>query len=406
MKSLIKLFIIAATPFFIYSCSSKSVKEVDEHNEAGGLGHEENRVWLSAMQIKSVGIEYGKIEMKELTATIRANGVLKVPNNFRASVTTLYGGVIQNIYVQVGEDVRKGQVLATVANPQFIKLQEEYLSLGSRITLAEQELQRQKELNEGNAGAGKNLQAATADLNGLNIRRAAVRQELQLMGINSNTLTKDNLVSALAVKSPIDGVVTDLFAKIGSFADASSPVAEVVDNGSLHLDLNVFEKDLPLLKEGQIIHFTLTNNPVSEYDAEIFSIGAAFENESKTIPVHAKVNGKKSGLIDGMNITGIVSLDKALTPAVQNDAVVRDNGRYYIFLVLGKSTMSFKDAEGGEHNNEAGMEFERIEVIPGVSDMGYTAITPVRDLPSNAEIVNKSAFFVNAKLINSGEHEH
>lgn len=49
---------------------------------------------------------------------------------------------------------------------------------------------------------------------------------------------------------------------------------------------------------------------------------------------------------------------------------------------------------------------EKVEVIKGTSDMGYTAITPVGQLAPDAKIVVKGAFFVNAKLTNVGEHEH
>ncbi|PZU13556.1 MAG: efflux RND transporter periplasmic adaptor subunit, partial [Chryseobacterium sp.] len=52
------------------------------------------------------------------------------------------------------------------------------------------------------------------------------------------------------------------------------------------------------------------------------------------------------------------------------------------------------------------MNFEKIEVVKGSTDMGYTAITPVNDIAPDAKIVVKGAFFVNAKLSNSGEHEH
>ena len=85
-----------------------------------------------------------------------------------------------------------------------------------------------------------------------------------------------------------------------------------------------------MLKVGQTIHFTLTNNPTTENDAIVFSIGNAFENDSKTIPVHCNVKGNKTGLIDGMNITGIVSLNNVTTPAVPTDAIVEADGKYYI----------------------------------------------------------------------------
>jgi len=237
------------------------------------------------------------------------------------------------------------------------------------------------------------------------------------MGINPNNVSNANLQSALVVTSPIGGTVSNVFAKIGSYVDVSSPVAEIVDNGSLHLDLNVFEKDLPLLKVGQTIHFTLTNNPNNEYDAVVYSIGTAFESESKTIPVHCNVKGNKAGLIDGMNITGIVSLNNVTTPAVPSDAIVEADGKFYIFIVTNKEPEEHhEESEEGHEHKEAdnGKEaapkkttnFEKIEVAKGVTNMGYTAITFVNEIPANTKIVTKGAFFINAKLLNTGEHEH
>ena len=300
---------------------------------------------------------------------------------------------------------------------EFIQLQEEYLTIGSKITFAEQEVQRQNELNAGNAGALKNLQNATAELNTFRTRKASLQQQIQLMGINPNSVSNSNLKSALVVTSPLNGTISNLFAKIGSYVDVSSPVAEIVDNSSLHLDLQVFEKDLPLLKIGQTIHFTLTNNPTNEYDAKVFSIGSSFENESKTIAVHCTVTGNKIGLIDGMNITGIVSLSNALTPAVPNEAIVNADGKDYIFVVTDKKAEEHHEEESEEHNHESedrkhsneengNINFEKIEVVKGVSNMGYTAITFVQDIPANAQIVIKGAFFVNAKLSNTGGHNH
>jgi len=180
----------------------------------------------------------------------------------------------------------------------------------------------------------------------------------------------------------------------------------------LHLDLNVFEKDLPMLKVGQIIHFRITNNSGEDYNAKVYSIGASFENDSKSIPVHATVQGNKLGLIDGMNITAIVSLNDITTNAVPNDAIVSTDGKDYIFVVTNKQAEEEKPEEGeveketetkGKEQEVKSTNFEKIEVVKGVSNMGYTAITLVKDIPVNTKIVTKGAFFVNAKLTNKGE---
>ena len=404
--------LLMASCLLLISCGNKENNPQEEEQKVTTDELEQTIASLTVEQIKTVGIQYGTIEQKQLTATLKANGALRVPNNNKANVTSLYGGVVKSINVQLGDFVKKGQVIATIANPQFIQLQEEYLSTSSKITFAEQEVARQKELNEGNAGALKNYQSANADLKAMRTRRASLQQQIQLMGINPNSLNNGNLRSALSVTSPINGTVSNVFSKIGSYVDVSSPVAEIVDNSQLHLDLNVFEKNLPMLKVGQIIHFTLTNNAVNEYDSKIYSIGTSFENDSKSIPVHATVTGNKSGLIDGMNITAIVSLNNVTTDAVPNDAIVSADGKDYIFVVTNKQAKEIKPEEG-EVANEAetkGKEkvakntnFEKIEVVKGVSNMGYTAITLVKDIPTNAKIVTKGAFFVNAKLTNKGE---
>ncbi|UAY57440.1 efflux RND transporter periplasmic adaptor subunit [Arachidicoccus terrestris] len=338
--------------------------------------------------MKAVDLQLGRIENKELTATIKANGALRVPNESRGKATPLFSGVIKKLNIQLGSHVKKGQTIATVSNPAFIQLQEEYVSLVSKITLAAQEEARQKALNEGQAGALKNLQNATANLNALRTRQSSLHQQLNLMGINASNLNNATMQSTLVITSPVSGTVSQVYAEIGSYVDPSSPVAEIVNNDALHLDLQIFEKDLPLIKIGQIIHFTLTNNPAKEYDAVVYSIGAAFENDSKTIPVHCRVNGDKTGMIDQMNITGIVSLSKAVTPAVPNSAIVSEGGNDFIFVAIDSPTPT---------KNKA---FRKIQVISGVSELGYTAVTFVQALPKNVQIVTKGAFFVNATLTN------
>ncbi|RYF24491.1 MAG: efflux RND transporter periplasmic adaptor subunit [Flavobacteriales bacterium] len=401
----------------IYSCGNKSQSDVKEGAKTAikaeeEHGHEELSIaTLTAEQIKTVGVQLGDVEQKELTATIKANGMLSVPNNNKANATSLYGGVVKGMNIQIGDYVKKGQTIATITNPQFVQSQEEFLTIASRITFSEQEVQRQKTLNEGNAGAIKNLQNATAELNTLRTRKASLQRQLQMMGINPNAVSNGNMQSIVSITSPISGTVSNVFAKIGSYVDGSSPVIEVVDNSSIHLDLQVFEKDLPQVKVGQTIHFTLTNNPTTEYDATVFSIGSSFENDSKTVAVHCKVNGKKTGLIDGMNITGIVSLSNVTTPAVPNDAIVSAEGKYFVFVVTDKQPEAHEDEAGHEHkeghkDDEKKTNFERIEVLKGVSDMGYTAVTFIKDFPKNAKIVVKGAFFVNAKMSNTGGHEH
>ncbi|MDL1913026.1 MAG: efflux RND transporter periplasmic adaptor subunit [Bergeyella sp.] len=409
---IISIFIVSIT---LIDCGNKENKAVDSSqivkNQEPDTPNEEPKenemvTFLTESQINSVGITFGKIEMKNLASTIKANGYIKVPNNNKANATSLYSGVIKSINVMVGDHVKRGQVIATIVNQDFLKIQEEYLTIGSQITFAEQEYKRQKELYENEAGAKKNLQNSESNLKALRTRRASLQKQIQLMGIDPSSLSNASLRSGLTVLAPINGVVSDLMAQIGSFVNVSSPVAEIVDNSSIHLDLQVYEQDLHKVKVGQKIHFTLTNDPSKEYDAQIFQIGDYFESNTKTIPVHATVIGDKRGLIDGMSATGLISIDSKLTAAVPNSAVASSYGNSYIFVVLDEKTKQANDGgnKGGKQKEKLTF-FEKVQVDKGVSDVGYTAITPVKELPKDAKIVTKGAYFIDAKLINVGEED-
>ena len=329
-----KKFFISAMLFFclaaITACGGKSSSTTE--TVATEEKHEDeqenpNTATLTVEQMKSIGVELGVIEDKELTSSLKANGFLRVPNQNKASVNSIYSGVIKTLLVQPGSKVGKGQTIATISNTSFITMQEEFLSTASKLSLAETEYKRQQDLSAGNATALKTLQTAESEAKTLRAKKSSLQKQLELIGISTATLTADNMQSVISITSPINGTVSNITVNIGSFVEANNPIAEIIDNSQLHLDLFVYEKDLEKLKEGQTIHFTLTNNPGKEYDAKIYAISNTFEENTKAIAIHATVEGNKQGLIDGMSITAIVSLQNAMLDAMPTDAVVNYQGQ-------------------------------------------------------------------------------
>jgi len=416
MKKFLMIAMIFTGSVFFVSCADKSETTTagETKTEEGHTDGNPNIAELTGEQIKSIGIELGTIEQKQLTASVKANGVLKVPNQNKANVNSVYSGVIRSLLVQPGNNVSRGQTIATISNPEFLHAQSEYLSINAKISMAELEVKRQKELNAGNAGALKNLQAAETELRTLRTARSTYAQQIQLMGINPASLQNGKLISVLSIKSPISGIVSNVTVKMGSYVDVTTTVAEIVDNSQLHLDLFIYEKDLPKLKNNQLIHFTVTNNPGKEYDAKIYSLGSSFEGDSKAVSVHAKVQGDKTGLIDGMNVTAVISLEQTTVPAVPNDAIVTVEGQDYIFVLTDAHAEGEHKADGKDsvklnskdEHEEKGMNFERIPVAKGKTDVGYTEITLLKEIPKDAKIVVKGAFFVSAKMTNTEGHAH
>jgi RND family efflux transporter MFP subunit len=412
MKKYFILFISMAAILAFASCGGKAdsgnpTKE-ETHDEASEEHSNETTTTLTNEQIKTIGIELGTVELKELTNSIKANGILTVPNQNKAFVTPLLSGVIKTLDVQPGTFVKQGQAIATIVNPDLIQMQQQLQQVNSQIALAEIEFKRQKELVDGDAAPLKRLQQVQTELATLRTQRSGLQKQLSGLGASQS------FSAYVTVRAAISGTVSKVMVQLGSNVDVSTPIAEIVDNSLLHLDLYVYEKDLAKLKAKQVIHFIVTNNAGKEYDAEIFSIGTAFETNTKTIPVHAKVMGDKTGLIDGMNVTANISLNKATVSAVPTASIVSYQGLDYIFIQSEKHAEA-EHAEGSDSINhaekiqskEAGITFEKISVAKGTTNVGYTEITVLKEIPKAAKVVIKGAFFVLAKMTNTeGEHEH
>lgn len=398
MKKYITL--IFAVSVLLTGCKKES--EVTETKEANAVEkpdeHEDpNVAHFTEEQIKTVGIQMGSIESKELSNTIKVSGMLTVPNQNKAFVTPSYSGIVRSLYVQPGSYVSRGKVIATISNPDLIVMQQQLQQVNGQIRMAELEVTRAQQLYKGNAAPLKKFQQAQTDLATLRSQRSGLQKQLGSIG------AAQGYSSSLAVRAPISGTVSKVIAQIGSNVDMASPIAEIVSNSALHLDIYVYEKDLGKVQPGQTIHFTLTNSPGKEYDAKITSIGTAFEGESKTVPVHAQVVGDRSGLIDGMNVTAVISLDNQTAASVPTEAIVNDKGQDFIFIMQNKDD---KEGDNKKTVEEEGISFEKIPVAKGVTDLGYTQITPLKPIPDNAQIVVKNAFFIMAKLNNKGEEGH
>ncbi|MCJ8498779.1 efflux RND transporter periplasmic adaptor subunit [Chryseobacterium salipaludis] len=405
MKKYITL--IFAVSVLLTGCKKES--QVTENQKASEVEkHEEpNVAHFTDEQIRTVGIQMGSIESKELSNTIKVSGMLTVPNQNKAFVTPSYSGIVRSLYVQPGSYVSKGKVIATISNPDLIVMQQQLQQVNGQIRMAELEVTRAQQLYKGNAAPLKKLQQAQTDLATLRSQRSGLQKQLGSIGATQS------YGSALSVRAPISGTVSKVIAQIGSNVDMASPIAEIVSNSALHLDIYVYEKDLAKVQPGQTIHFTLTTSPGKEYDAKITSIGTAFEGESKTVPVHAQVVGDRTGLIDGMSVTVVISLDNQTAASVPTDAIVNDKGQDFIFIRQNDKNKGDRgnvpdsgEASNNKESEEKEVRFEKIPVAKGVTDLGYTQITPLKPIPDNAKVVVKNAFFILAKMNNKGEEGH
>lgn len=393
IKQSILVFLLC-TSFFI-ACKNENQKSLAENDPKEETGKEAGGLELTTAQMQTVGITIGKIEDRNLSAVVKANGQLAVPPQNKADVSILSGGIITRINVLEGQQVKKGQVLATINNQDLLKIQQDYLGSKNNFAYVKAEYERQKQLQAADAGTGKSFQAAEATYHSEKSRLAAFESQLIQLGVSPARIAKGKFISQFPVLSPISGTVGQISANTGAFVQPGTSIMEVVDNSKIHCDLTVFEKDLMQVKVGQNVSFQLTNQENELINGRINGINKSFENESKGVIVHAVIdNVQKKNLIPGMYVTALINTGNKPMPTLPIDAVIRFEGKEYIFLVTGEE----------KKNNATIFRFEKTAVKTGVAELGYIQVTPLKQLPANARVIIKGAFYLESKA-NGGEEE-
>ena len=270
-----KIFIAFIALGFLISCSSKQNEgvesEVHEEHDNEGV------VTLNEKQQEALNLKLGNFQMRNLTTVVKTNGQLEVPPSGIAEITAIIGGNVKEIKVFQGDKVYKGQVLAILEHPDYITLQEEFSRIANELEYLEKEYNRQKELFENNVGAGKDFQKVKSEFNTAKARFEGLRSRLKLVNISPEKVAEGHITNYVSIFSPIGGYVNEVNINVGRYVDAKDKMFEITDVNTIHADFMIYEKDVHLIKEGQTIHFTVSNRPDEELTARIFAIADIFD---------------------------------------------------------------------------------------------------------------------------------
>jgi cobalt-zinc-cadmium efflux system membrane fusion protein len=377
MKNLIILII--GTIVFA-SCGGEKIQEQGTTQPAI-----ETNVSLTEAQIKSANIELGKIEEREISTTIKLNGKIDVPPQNMISVSMPLGGFLKSTKLLPGMHIKKGEVIATMEDQQYIQLQQEYLMEKSKLAYSENEYRRQKELNVSKASSDKVFQQSEMEFKNQRITLSALSEKLRLIHINPETLSEASLSRSINIYSSIDGFVSKVNVNIGKYVNPSDIIFELINPSDIHLNLKVFEKDLDKLSIGQKLIAFNNNQSDKKYPCEIILVSQDL-SEDRSADVHCHFEAYDKTLLPGMYMNAEVEIMMKNVASINEDAIVSHDGKDYIFLSKSKT------------------EFELVEIKKGNSENNFTEVNALdgKDL-KNSKIVVKGAYSLLMQMKNKSE---
>lgn len=364
----------------------KAEQKEDTHEEEGHF---------SMQQFNSLEMVVDTLAQRNISSYVETNGQLEVPPQNEATVTAIIGANIMSIKVIEGDQVKKGQTLATVSHPELIQIQTDYNSSWNDLQYLEQEYARQKRLYEEEIGSGKTFQKAKSEYQSKKSMVSGLEAQLNLLGISVSQIKAGNIAETVSIKSPIDGFVRLVEVKTGQYVSPQMELFEIVNLEHIHADFMVFEKDIAKVKKGQKIRFSVESTK-TELEALVYSVGKNFEQNPKAIHIHAEIENKVGTLLPGMYVRGKILTGDSVGFALPEGAISTEGGKTFIF-----------SAKKEMDENEEEWAFSPIEVIAGSTNDGWTEIKLLKPLTPNIKFAWNNAYYIMAEM-KKGEagHDH
>ncbi|MBI0400252.1 efflux RND transporter periplasmic adaptor subunit [Cyclobacterium marinum] len=371
-------YMIFALLLNLLSCSSPA----DYSGQEEPVAEEtmEDVYTLTTSQFKSSGMALGTFDSSSFHQIIKAIGKFDVPPENNAAVSSYFPGTIKDIRLLPGEQVRKGQKLFTLENPDFVQIQQDYLEAMGQLTYLKSDYERQKNLVQDKVTSQKNYLKAESDYTVTKVKAASLAKKLLLMNIDPNTLNMDNIRTSIQISSPIGGYVTQVDAMRGQFLESSQTAISIVDTDHMHLELNIFEKDLSKIRKGQIIHFRTQEENSQSYEAFVYLVNKTVNPEDRTIGIHGHLSDENLNqrFNPGMYVEAEIYTNTTSKISLPQEALVDMDGKYYV-LILNKFSQDV-------------YSFTKREVIIGLSNDGNVEILNHAEFSENTRFLVKGAF--------------
>lgn len=388
MMKIVKNFKTSAfTVSILLSAFSTSLSSCSSNSESDGsvneVSMEENTMEtfeITEQQFTSSVMKMGQLEVKPFHDLVKANGMFDVPPENRASVSSYFGGTVKSIQLLPGEKVKKGQILFVLENPDFVQLQQEYLEAKSQLHYLESDYERQKNLVKDSVTSRKNFLKAESDFLSTQVKVESIGKKLMLMNISPSNLTFETIRSSISIPSPITGYITKININLGEFLNPAETAISLVNTDHLHLEINIFEKDLSSVKIGQHILFNIQNGSEMDYEATVYLVNKTIDPENRTIGIHGHLIDESLNDIftPGMYLEARIEVSSGSVLALPEAAVVDMENNYYV-LVL--------DQQTGENYS-----FVKKEVQIGAKSNGFVEIINAKSFKNSDQFLTSGAF--------------
>jgi multidrug efflux pump subunit AcrA (membrane-fusion protein) len=306
---------------------------VEKLNIETGAEEEHAQIKLGEHEVKVSNIRSAEAKVVELDVTKQYPGFIEIDEAKVAKIHLRFNAFLEQVFVsQVGQRVRKGQVLARVYSPDIFLLEKEF--------------------------------AEVRDKKGFQELASSVLERMKLLGVPNEEIKRlmegGMPSSSFVVTSPINGIVLERMAFTAGFISTDMPMYVVADLKTVYAVFLVPQEDMRFVKVGSPVRVR-ARGVAMEYLGKVDLIYPLVEQDGRKIRVRIVLENKDFLLLGGMVVSGIFEVKKGLALVIPKDALMLEGEKAYVFVEKEVGTYVKRVVKTGEIGPET------VEVLEGLS---------------------------------------
>jgi cobalt-zinc-cadmium efflux system membrane fusion protein len=326
-----------------FSCSEK---KVEESNVSVCLTD-------SMMQI----IELDTVKVKDVSTELTISGKVSANEDELVQVYPLVGGYVQNLRVELGDYVTKGQTMAVVQSMEVADFQNQYITAESNMNISQKNLQVTSDMYEGGLASERDLVTAKKELEKAQSELKRIKEVLSIYGVGEER-------SSYTVKAPISGFIIEknIFENTQFRMDNTSRLFTITNLDKVWVLGNVFESDIDQINVGDKVKVVTLAYPDKEYCGKIDKIFNVLDPDSRVMKVRIVLENPEFLLKPEMFATVSVNVkDDNKHLVLPPDCIVFNNNKEYVLVYKDKCHIEIREIQ------RVGTEDVNIRISSGVT---------------------------------------
>ncbi|MBA4418350.1 MAG: hypothetical protein C0392_10645 [Syntrophus sp. (in: bacteria)] len=275
-----------------------------------------------------------KVACSEINTYIEATGSVQADTEGSAKILPHLAGVVNKIYVKVGDRAQKGDPLVAITSPDVTDIYSNYLSVLTQFKQAERIYGLNKQLFEIGAVTKNDLLNSESTHKQLGAVLEGLKGKLHIYGFSTdeNVITKkQGRTDTVLIKAPMNGNVANIQAHIGDKVDAATPLMTLADQKNIMVVANIYDTDIQKVKKGSQVTFFVDTFPDIEFKGMVTYVSDISDVDLKTVKTYIRIMDRKDLFRHNMFLQLKIEGEKKRASLIPQSAMVYKEGKFYVY---------------------------------------------------------------------------